>query len=138
MSIKRIKTAILHSWYHFRHSMETWVDVFWNSALQMLVFSFIAAAFVGTTNELYGAYIVVGMILWNIVWSAEYAMTIGVLWEIWSHSLSTLLISPLTLEDFLLSWKRRKKRMFLEDYPGIFMINRVRCHRELQLQNRIV
>ena len=102
MSIKRIKTSILHSWYHFRHSMETWVDVFWNSALQMLVFSFIAAAFVGTTNELYGAYIVVGMILWNIVWSAEYAMTIGVLWEIWSHSFSTLLISPLTLEEFLL------------------------------------
>lgn len=101
MSIQRIKISILHSWYHFRHSMETWVDVFWNSALQMFVFSFIAVAFSGTSNELYGAYIVVGMILWNIVWSAEYAVTIGVLWEIWSHSLSTLFISPLTLEEFL-------------------------------------
>lgn len=102
MSIHRIKVSVLHTWYHFLHSMETWVDVFWNSALQMFVFSLVAVAFSGTSGNLYGAYLIVGMILWNIVWSAEYAITIGVLWEIWSHSLSTLFITPLTLEEFLL------------------------------------
>lgn len=81
--------------------METWVDIFWNSALQMLVFSFIAIAFSGTSHAQYGQYIVAGMILWNIVWAAEYAFTIGILWEVWSHSLSTLFITPLTLEEFL-------------------------------------
>lgn len=101
MNLNRIKISVLHTWYHFRHSMETWVDVFWNSALQMFVFSFIAVAFAGTSNELYGSYIVAGMILWNIVWAAEYAFTIGILWEIWSHSLSTLFITPLTLDEFL-------------------------------------
>lgn len=101
MSTKRIKVAMLHTWYHFLHSMETWVDVFWNSALQMFVFSFIAVAFSKTSGGEYGEYIVVGMILWNVVWSAEYAFTIGVLWEIWSKSFSTLFITPLTLEEFL-------------------------------------
>jgi ABC-2 type transport system permease protein len=82
--------------------METWVDIFWNSSLQMIVFSFIAFAFSRTAGNLYGTYMVVGMILWNIVWSAEYSFTIGVLWEIWSRSFKTLLITPLTLEEFLL------------------------------------
>ena len=25
---RRINTVLLHSWYHFTHSMETWVDLF--------------------------------------------------------------------------------------------------------------
>lgn len=102
MSIQRIKISTLHTWYHFLHSMETWVDLFWNSVLQMIVFSFIAVVFSGGGNELFATYMLTGMILWNVIWSGQYGITIGVMWEIWSHSLSSLFITPLTLEEFLI------------------------------------
>jgi ABC-2 type transport system permease protein len=98
MKSKRVLASLLHSWYHMTHTMETWVDLFWNSSLQMLVFAFIATGF---ADPLQGTYIVVGLVFWNIIWSAQYGITVGVLWEIWSQSLSSLFISPLTLEEFL-------------------------------------
>lgn len=100
MSIRRIKVSLLHTWFHFLHSMETWVDLFWNSVLQMVVFSFIASVF-ARDNLLFSIYMVTGMILWNVIWAGQYALTVGVMWEIWSHSLSSLFITPLTLEEFI-------------------------------------
>lgn len=101
MSIHRIKISLLHTWYHFTHSMETWVDLFWNSALQMLIFAFLAVVFSKGDNPLQGMYMIAGMVFWNVIWSAQYGISVGVLWEIWSHSLSSLFITPLTLEEFL-------------------------------------
>lgn len=102
MSVHRISIVLLHTWYHFTHSMETWVDVFWNSALQMLVFSFLALTFNKGANEFAGVYVIVGMIFWNVIWTAQYSLTVGVLWEIWSKSFSSMFISPLTFEEFLI------------------------------------
>lgn len=102
MSHKRIAVSVLHTLYHLRHSMETWVDLFWNSSLQMLVFAFIAVTFAQTSNPLNGTYMIAGLLFWNIIWSAQYGITVGVLWEIWSRSFSSLFISPLTLEEFLI------------------------------------
>lgn len=102
MSIKRIKVSILHTWFHAQHSMETWVDLFWNSSLQMLVFAFIAVAFAEGNDPLHGSYMIAGLVFWNIIWSAQYGITVGVLWEIWSRSFSSMFISPLTFEEFLI------------------------------------
>ncbi len=102
MNHKRIAVSVLHTWYHLTHSMETWVDLFWNSSLQMLVFAFIAVTFAQTSNPLNGTYMIAGLVFWNIIWSAQYGITVGVLWEIWSRSFSSLFISPLTLEEFLI------------------------------------
>ncbi len=102
MNIHRIKISLLHSWYHLQHSMETWVDLFWNSSLQMLVFAFIALSLSGSTDPAHGGYMIAGLVFWNIIWSAQYGITVGVLWEIWSHSFSSLFISPLTFEEFLI------------------------------------
>jgi ABC-2 type transport system permease protein len=42
------------------------------------------------------------MVFWNVIWSAQYGITVGTLWEIWSRSFSSLFISPLTFEEFLI------------------------------------
>ncbi|MDO8451718.1 MAG: ABC transporter permease [bacterium] len=102
MNIHRIKISVLHTWYHFLHSMETWVDLFWNSILQMIVFSFIAVVFSRGEDSLLGVYMLTGMVLWNVIWAGQYGLTVGVMWEVWSHSLTSLFITPLTLEEFLI------------------------------------
>ncbi len=101
MSLQRIKTVLLHTWYHFTHSMETWVDVFWNTALTMIVFVFLASSFKGGENQNQATFMILGMIYWNIIWIGQYGLAIGPLWEIWSRSFSSLFITPLTLDEFL-------------------------------------
>lgn len=100
MSSKRLQVVLLHTWYHFLHSVETWVDVFWQPAIQMWVYTLIALSF-GATGDARGINIMVGMIFWNFIWVGEYAITVGALWEVWSRSFSSLFISPLTMEEFL-------------------------------------
>lgn len=101
MNSKRIGVSLLHTWYHAQHSMETWVDIFWNSALQMVVFAFIAVAFANQQNPMLGMYMVAGLVFWNVIWAAQYGLTVGVLWEIWSKSFSNMFITPLTFEEFI-------------------------------------
>lgn len=89
----------LHSWYHFTHSQETWADIFTIPVLQLLVFVFIAKSLSGNNDQ--GTAMIMGMIFWNIIGVGQYAIVIGALWEIWSKSLGSLFMTPLTLEEFL-------------------------------------
>lgn len=102
MSINRIIIVLLHTWYHFIHSMETWVDMFWNSALQVILFAFIAKTVIENGDPALGTSMLLGVVLWNLIWGAQYGVTVGVMWEIWSRSLSSLFVTPLRLSEFLL------------------------------------
>jgi ABC-2 type transport system permease protein len=81
--------------------METWVDVFWSSAVNVLVFVFIAQSLQSGAGNTSGISVMVGIILWNFIWCGQYSIAVGALWEIWSRSFNTLFITPLTLEEFL-------------------------------------
>lgn len=102
MNIKRVNVALLHTWYHFLHSLETWVDMFWNSILQVILFAFIAKGVFEQGNLTLGTSMLLGVVFWNFIWGAQYGVTVGVMWEVWSRSLSTLFITPLTLGEFLI------------------------------------
>jgi ABC-2 type transport system permease protein len=80
--------------------METWVDLLWNPMLQIWVYALIALSF-SKTQDLRGLYVVVGMIFWNIIWIGQYSITVGALWEIWARSFSSMFISPLSMEEFI-------------------------------------
>jgi ABC-2 type transport system permease protein len=101
MSIKRINTMLLHTWFHFTHSLETWVDMFWNSTLQVVLFAFIAKGVMHGGDMALGTSMLVGVVLWNLIWGAQYGVTVGPMWEIWSRSLSSLFIAPLSLQEFM-------------------------------------
>lgn len=100
MSIQRIKTVLRHTAYHFFHSTETLVDVFWNPAIQLWVYALIALSFV-QSGDPRGISVMIGMIFWNVIWVGEYAITVGALWEIWSRSFSSMFITPLTMEEYI-------------------------------------
>jgi ABC-2 type transport system permease protein len=101
MNIQRIQIVLLHTWYHLTHSLETWVDLVFNSIVQMLVFSFLAFSINTSGNTGAGNAMIIGMLFWNVLWVAQYGICVGTLWEIWSKSFGTIFISPLTLSEFL-------------------------------------
>ncbi len=100
MNGNRIKYILLHTWYHLLHSLETWVDVLWNPAIQLWVYSLIALSFSGQ-GDARGVNVLIGMIFFQIIWVGEYAVTVGALWEIWAQSFSGLFITPLTMREFI-------------------------------------
>ncbi len=104
MKRHRISAILLHAWYHFIHSRETWADIFMIPVLQLLVFVFLALVLsqaAGVAGEVQGRTLVLGMIFWNIISVGQYAIAVSALWEIWSRSFSSLFISPLTMDEFL-------------------------------------
>lgn len=103
MRWNRIRTILLESGYHMRYSMETWVDIFWMGAIQIAVNSFIARFFSSFGSSKAGLFLLIGTIFWNILWGGQYAVAVGMLWEVWAKNLTSLFISPLTIEEYLIA-----------------------------------
>ena len=99
-SWNRIVAILRHSWYHGRRSPETWVDLFWMTTIQFLIFGFISKVFVSSAPEL-GALLLIGFLLWEITRISQYCITVSILWEIWSKALNTLFVSPLTMWEWI-------------------------------------
>ncbi|HYD35766.1 MAG TPA: ABC transporter permease [Vitreimonas sp.] len=102
MSWARIKAILLHSYYHTSHSVETWVDLGWFTFIQLGVFGFLASFFAQGNPEM-GRALLLGFLFWEVVRIGQYCVSITLMWEVWSHSLSTMFISPLTMEEFFTS-----------------------------------
>lgn len=100
MNGKRLQIVLLHTWYHFMHSIETWVDLFWNPVIQTWIYALIALSF-AKTGDPRGLDVIVGMIFWQIIWVGQYAICVGALWEIWARSFSSLFISPLSMNEYI-------------------------------------
>lgn len=101
MDSKRVKTIILHSWYHLNHAMETWIDLFWFSTIQIIVFGLISIYLIGSGNTEQANHLLMGLVLWEVLLVGQYSVALGALWEIWSKSFSTMFITPLTLAEYL-------------------------------------
>lgn len=99
MNPNRIRTVMLHTWYHLNHSLETWIDLVWFPIIQFLVFGLIAAFLAKGGKE--SQALIMGYMLWVIIEVGNYSIAVGALWEVWSKSLSSLFITPLTLTEFV-------------------------------------
>ncbi len=100
MKWHRIQTILLHSYYHATHSKETWIDLFWMTAIQFAIFGFITQ-FLAKTTPHFDMFLLLGFLLWEIVRIGQYCVTVSILWEVWSRSLSNLFISPLTMGEMM-------------------------------------
>ena len=113
MNTNRIKTVMLHTWYHLSHSGETWADLVWFPIVQFLVFGLIAYFLSPEKSHV----LLLGYIFWVIIEVGQYSISVGALWEIWSKSFSSLFITPLTLNEFvagqMLSGMLKSSAMFI-------------------------
>ncbi|MBS3165228.1 ABC transporter permease [Candidatus Woesearchaeota archaeon] len=100
MNVIRIRAVLLHSWYHFTKSRETWVDIIWFPLVSVLVFGFMSQ-YLGEGSKV--RFLLLGFLLWQVITAAQYSVTMSALWEIWGGSLSSLFITPLTLGEFVLA-----------------------------------
>jgi len=103
MQIKRIGAILLQEYFITVRSTEVIADVFFFPLVNVVIFGFLSLYLSGGKNNLAGHYVLLGMLLWQIIWIVEYSVAIGSLWNIWSRNLSNLFIAPLLAKEFILA-----------------------------------
>ena len=102
MQIKRIGAILLQEYYITVRSVDVIADIFFFPFVNVLVFGFLSLYLTGS-NALAGQYVLLGMLLWQIIWIVEYSVAVGSLWNIWSRNLSNLFIAPMMTQEFILA-----------------------------------
>lgn len=100
MNLHRIRTIVLYSWFHLNHSMETWVDLLWMPIMEVLVFGFLSFFLQSSTQEI-AVVILFGVLIWEALKVVQYSLSVGMMWDVWSRSFSSLFVSPLRMQEFL-------------------------------------
>lgn len=103
MSTDRIAGVLLQEVYITRRSLEVIVDLFYTSAVTVVVFGFVSRFLVGITHQNAGSYLILGLLLWEVIRVNQYSLTVGSLWNIWSHNLSNMFVAPLTVTEYIVA-----------------------------------
>ncbi|HLW48144.1 MAG TPA: hypothetical protein VKW09_10310 [bacterium] len=98
---ERIKAVLLQELYITRGSLEIIVDLFYTSLITVVVFGFVSGFLTGVLNPNTGSYLILGMLLWDVIRVNQYSITVGSLWNIWSHNLSNMFVAPLSLFEYV-------------------------------------
>jgi ABC-2 type transport system permease protein len=103
VSLERIKAVLLQEAYITVRSVEVIVDLpFW-SLMTVVIFGFVTRFFSTVMNPTVAHYLYLGTLLWEIIRIAQYSMSLGVLWNVWSHNFSNMFITPLTMTEYVLA-----------------------------------
>lgn len=105
MSITRIKGIILQNLFLLKHSLEELIDAFFWPTTDVIIWGLMTSYFANFRGSVATvvAFLMGGLILWNIVWRAQQDITIVFLRNVWSKNLLNLFSSPLTPAEFVVS-----------------------------------
>ncbi|MEN9327919.1 MAG: hypothetical protein RI947_727 [Candidatus Parcubacteria bacterium] len=103
MSINRVKAILLQELYITSQAVEVLMDILVFPIMSIVVFGFLSTYLVGATRQAVGHSILIGMILWQVIFIVQYSVSVGSLWNIWSRNLSNLFITPLSVGEYMLA-----------------------------------
>lgn len=105
MNFTRIKAIILLNLFYLRHSLEDITDTFFWAALDVVIWGFMTTYFAQLKSPVGGliAFLLGGLILWNIVWRAQQDISFSFLRNVWGRNFLNLFISPLTPKEFIVA-----------------------------------
>lgn len=102
MSLRRVYAIILRYLYLFRRSYDRLTDAFYWPTIDLIVWGLTSAylkSFAPKSSPII-LMIVSGILLWLIVWRAQYEITGGILEDLWNKNLINIFVSPLTFLEW--------------------------------------
>lgn len=102
MNLRRIKAILSQELFITYRSGEVFADIFIFPFANIIVFGFLSVYLAGE-NPMTGKLVLLGMLLWMIIWIVQYSVTLGSLWNIWSRNLSNLFIAPMQLSEYIVA-----------------------------------
>jgi ABC-2 type transport system permease protein len=103
ISPRRIVALMQQEWYISKRSLEVIMDIPFFSAIDVVLFGFVSAYLLGSADDQYGQYLLLGAILWEVIRVTQYSMTVSSMWNVWSRNLSNLFIAPISLAEFIIA-----------------------------------
>jgi ABC-2 type transport system permease protein len=97
VSAERIRAVVLQEVFITGRSVEVMVDLPLWSLMTVIVFGFVTRFLASVMNPTYAQYLYLGTLLWEIMRIAQYSMTLGALWNVWSRNFSNMFITPLSM-----------------------------------------
>lgn len=94
---------ILRHLYHYRHSLERQFDSFFWPAIDLIVWGITSRFLIAGKQNVSDLFLIVltGLVFWQVIWRAQYEITVSMLDEIWSKNFLSLFSSPLTTFEWL-------------------------------------
>ncbi len=103
VSAERVRAVLLQEAYITARSVEVLVDLpFW-SVMTVVVFGFVTKFLSTVMNPTIAQYLYLGTLMWEIMRVTQYSMSLGALWNVWSHNFSNMFIAPLTMVEYVIA-----------------------------------
>lgn len=103
VSTSRVQAILLQEAFITARSVEVIVDLPLWTLMSVVVFGFVTRFLASVTNPTFAQYLYMGTLLWEVMRIAQYSMTLGALWNVWSHNFSNMFIAPLSMLEFVLA-----------------------------------
>lgn len=103
MAISRIRAVLLQEIYISLRSTEVMFDLPVWSLITVVVFGFVTRFLSTVMNPTVAQYLYMGTLLWEIIRIAQYSMSLGALWNVWSRNLTNMFITPLSMTEYVLA-----------------------------------
>ncbi|GAC1315830.1 MAG: ABC transporter permease [Chloroflexota bacterium] len=103
MSLERIRAVLIQELYITARSVEVMVDLpFW-SITTAVVFGFVTKFLSTVMQPTAARYLYIGTLLWEIMRVTQYSMSLGPLWNVWSHNFTNMFITPLSMAEYVVA-----------------------------------
>lgn len=103
LSPERVRAVLLQEVYITARSMEVIVDLPFFSLMTVVVFGFVTKFLASVMNPTVAQYLYLGTMLWEIIRITQYSMSLGALWNVWSHNFSNMFITPLSMPEYIMA-----------------------------------
>ncbi|MEO6508926.1 MAG: ABC transporter permease [Patescibacteria group bacterium] len=124
MKLHRIKATLLQEFFITLHSYEVILDIFVFPGMSIVVFGFLSSYIAGSASSYVGHSLLMGMLLWQVIFIIQYSVSVGSLWNIWSRNLSNMFITPIRLDEYLISYSLSGTlKAFTVFFISAFLIN---------------
>ncbi|HKC04572.1 MAG TPA: ABC transporter permease [Patescibacteria group bacterium] len=97
----RIKAVLYQEFFVSLRSMEIIMDIVFFPSMTIILFGFLSTYLSGASSSFIGNSVLMGMLLWQIIFITQYSVSVGSLWNIWSRNLSNMFVSPLDIKEYI-------------------------------------
>ncbi|OGN06959.1 MAG: hypothetical protein A3B86_03350 [Candidatus Yanofskybacteria bacterium RIFCSPHIGHO2_02_FULL_38_22b] len=106
MKIRRIYAVTLRSLYSSIHSLDKMTDAFYWPMIDLFLWGLTGTYFITTSENPTPIlhWIVAAIVLWTVVYRAQYEISGNLLEELWSRNLVNLFVSPLKFSEWLIGF----------------------------------
>src|SRR5215471_13979562 len=103
MAPERVRAVLLQEAFITGRSVEVLVDLpFW-SVMTVVVFGFVTKFLSTVMDPTIAQYLYMGTLMWEIMRVTQYSMSLGALWNVWSHNFSNMFITPLSMAEYVIA-----------------------------------